>query len=159
MIINYLFKTIRIGVRGLLPAIVLISLIHAQSPPDDFTGSMRLDEHTGLPAALYNVNSRVYSGSPREIAEAFLSENHILLGTPEELTDLVYRENRGSPAGHHVSFSQVYQGIPVMRSGTVVSINHKNRVSMVINGFKPYIEVNTTTSIQSLVTIFTLHGV
>mgnify|MGYP000008675845 FL=1 len=34
-----------------------------------------------------------------------------------------------------------------MRSETVVSVNHENRVSMVINGHKPYISTSTVPSI------------
>lgn len=134
-------------------ALVLISFfvgsafVYAQAPFVNLQNNMRIDEKTGVPAAIYNVQSKQYSGSPEQIARQYLNENSALLKMKKNLEDMEIIEVKKSPAGHHVGFRQVYRSIPVMRSEMVISINHQNRISMVINGHKPDISVNTAPTI------------
>jgi len=121
--------------------------IYAQTNLIGLQNEVRFDEKTKLPAALYNVNSRQYSGTPEEVAREYLLENKLLFKLKDNLDDLKITEVKDSPAGRHVGFIQNYKGIPVMRSEIVVSINRQNRISMVVNGYKPNISINTIPSI------------
>jgi hypothetical protein len=112
------------------------------------SSEIRYDEKTGRAVALYNVNSRPYSGSPEEIARSFLLENRALFQLKDDLDDLAVRRVKSSPAGYHVGLTQSYHGIPVFRSETVVSINSQNRVSMVVSGYRPDISVVTNPGID-----------
>src|SRR3989304_8509891 len=124
-----MFKSIRMTavvfvLTGLFAGCLFLSQIYAQA--HQIQNNMRIDEQTGVPVAIYNVKSRQYSGTPEQIARQYLLENKPLLGMVENLTDLELIEVKESPAGHHVGFKQVYQGVPVMRSEMVISINHQN---------------------------------
>ncbi len=122
--------------------------VQAQLPFVNMQNNMRIDEYSGLPVAIYNVNSPQYSGTPKQIATQYLLDNNALLGLEENLSDLELIEIKDSPAGHHVGFQQMYQDVPVMRSLTVISINNQNSISMVVNGHKPDISVNIIPTIQ-----------
>ena len=75
-------------------------------------------------------------------------ENKILLGLKDNLDDLKITKVKESPAGHHVGFIQNYKGVSVMRSAMVVSINHQNKISMIVSGYKPNIQVDIVPSID-----------
>ena len=137
----------------LISLFICSAFVYAQIPFVNMQNNMRIDEKTGIPTAIYNVQSKQYSGTPAQIARQYLKENSALLKMEKNLEDLELVKVTKSPAGFHVSFRQVYQGIPVMRSGMVISINHQNRVTMVINGHKPAISVNTTASISKTQTL------
>ncbi|MDI6767906.1 MAG: M36 family metallopeptidase [Bacteroidota bacterium] len=107
-----------------------------------YKDNMRIDAKSNIPVAIYNVNSRQYSGTPEEISRQYLHENKMLLGLKDNLEDLKIMEIKESPAGHHIGLIQNYKGIPVMRSEMVISINKQNRISMVVSGYKPNISVN-----------------
>jgi len=132
----------------LINLFICSAFVYAQIPFVNMQNNMRIDEKTGVPAAIYNVQSKQYNGTPAQIARQYLEENSALLKMEKNLEDLELIKVTKSPAGFHVSFRQVYQSIPVMRSDMVISINHQNRVTMVINGHKPDISVNTTPSIS-----------
>ena len=133
---------------GILGSFIFVNQIQAQAPHIYIKNSMRFDEKLKIPIAIYNVDSRQYSGTPEQIARQYLLEHKQLLGMAENLSDLELIEVKNSPAGHHVGFRQVYHDIPVMRSEIVVSMNHQNYITMVINGHKPGISVNTTPAIE-----------
>ncbi len=115
----------------------------------EFKDNMRIDKKTKIPVALYNVRSKVYQGSPEEIARTFLKERKGLLGMSDNLQDMEHTETRQSTAGWHVIFKQKYKGFPVYQSETVVSINHENRVSMVMNGYRPSINIPSVSVVVS----------
>jgi Zn-dependent metalloprotease len=124
------------------------SLVYSQDNLANQQNVIRYDEKTKLPIAIYNVNARQYSGTPNEIARQYLIENRTLLGLKDSVDDIDATEVKESPAGFHVGFMQNYMGISVMRSETVVSINRQNRISMIVNGYKPNISINITPSIS-----------
>lgn len=102
----------------------------------EYRGNARINTKTGITAAMYNVNSRVYNGTPENAARQFLNENKTALGI-SNVSDLKFIQTIASPDGKHVEFQQTYQGIPIYGSETVVSLNNENRVSMVENGNTP----------------------
>mgnify|MGYP001302731520 CR=1 FL=1 len=134
------------GYWKLLVHILLVSAplidINAQ---DNFRytlrGNMNVSTKTNIPVALYNVNSRVYQGSPESIARSFLIEKKNVLGLTDSQQDIEYVETKQSPAGYHVVFRQKYKGVPVWRSETIISINHQNSISTVINGSRNDINI------------------
>lgn len=127
---------------------LLTVCIYAQLKQIDLQNSIRYNEKTNLPIAIYNVNSHQYSGKPEEIARQYLLENKTLFKLKDNLDDIQITKVKQSPAGYHVGFIQNYKSIPVMRSETVVSINRQNRISMVVNGYKPNISVNTNPGVN-----------
>ena len=46
---------------------------------------MRIDEKTGVPAVIYNIQSKQYSGTPEQIAWQYLNENSTLLKMDKNL--------------------------------------------------------------------------
>lgn len=106
-----------------------------------------MDAKRDFARAIYNLKTRKFSGTSEEIARQYLKENKDLLRMEKDLSDLKFLETKKSPAGSHVGFIQVYKGIPVFRSETVVSINPEGHVGMVFNGHKPDIDVSATPTI------------
>lgn len=123
--------------------------IYAQENFVSMQNVIRYNEKTKLPKSIYNINSRQYSGTPEEIAKQYLTENKNLLGLKDNIEDLKVTEVKESPGGFHVGFIQNYKNIPVMRSETVVSINRQNKISMMVNGYKPNISLDILPKISS----------
>lgn len=121
--------------------------IYSQVKLASLQNKIRYDDKTKLPKVLYNVHSRRYTGSPADIAKEYLNENKLFFKLKEKIDDLKIERIQASPAGYHVGFRQNLNGIPVLGSETIVSINNENRISMVVNGYKPNITVNTTPDI------------
>ena len=46
----------------------------------EFQNNLRINKRTGVAAAMYNINSRMYIGTPEQIARQFLHENKTTLG-------------------------------------------------------------------------------
>jgi len=90
----------------------------------EYRNNRRINVKTGVVAARYNIKSPVYQGSPEQIAKQYLGENKSIFGI-SDVSDLKSIQTIESPSGKHVTFLQMYQGIPVFGSGTVVSINKK----------------------------------
>lgn len=120
----------------LLLVLLLSNFLPAQikdSGKFKYENNQRIDTKTNIVAAWYNVDSRVYSGTPEQIARLFLIENKNKFGI-SNVSELELLEIIQSPAGKHVGFIQKFNNVPVYASETVVSINRDNRVTMVING-------------------------
>jgi hypothetical protein len=109
----------------------------------EYRGNLRVNTRTNVAAAMYNINSQVYQGSPEEMAQQFLNENKTIFGIVN-VADLKLLKTIESPAGKHVGFMQTYHGIPVFRSEIVVSMNRANRITMVVNGNEPMAGVGST---------------
>ncbi|NIW48210.1 MAG: hypothetical protein GWN30_26700 [Gammaproteobacteria bacterium] len=106
-----------------------------------YTGDKRIETSTNIVRALYRINSRSYSGTPEEIARTYLQENRERLQIDGSIDQFKVFDIKESPAGHHVAFRQIYKGIPIWESETVVSINRNDQVTMMINGFQPHVDV------------------
>ena len=112
--------------------------VSAQSNERDqceYYGNFRVDGRTHNIAAMYNVDSRIYGGTPEHAARQFLEENKSLFGI-SDLSDLRSLGTTEGPASQHVGFLQYYLGVPVFCSESVVSLDREKRVSMVICGCK-----------------------
>lgn len=132
----------RKGLITLLLVLFSSTLVPAQFDFINLKNRVQLNEKTGVPSSIYNVDSRIYNGTPEQIARQYLIENNNLFNMKNDLSDLELIEIKESPAGKHVAFKQVYKNIPVFRSTTVVSINKRNSISMVTSNYKPNVNVN-----------------
>lgn len=120
------------------------------SPPDAealayYQGDMRVSAKTGAPIALYGLRIPMAADTPEAMASQYLNEAADLLRIPPFLDGLSHHATRSSKAGHTVRFRQHYQGIPVMNSEVTVTISPWNEVNYVLNGFKPDVQLASTT--------------
>jgi len=67
-------------------------------------------------------------GAPEKAASLFLDANPELFGEPEAVRELKVEQARRSPAGYHVTFQQVHQGVPVEEAKVVVNMTRDKRV-------------------------------
>ena len=108
-----------------------------------YTASKRIDS-SGVVRAWYNVAAPPMTGSPEDVARAFLQSHGEALNI-SSLTSSLHTDRVESVAGGwHVRFTQHYEGIPVFRGDVVVSGNQNNQVGMVINNFRGGIVLSST---------------
>ncbi|MCB1055229.1 MAG: peptidase [Acidobacteria bacterium] len=126
------------------------SLSAYSQPPEasQRSGNLRISTETGVPLALYQVGYPVDAGTPDAMARQYLTENAALLHLSSldaaDANSLELHALRESGAGSTVRYRQHYRGVPVYDSEVTVTIDPKNQVSFVMNGFKPGIELATT---------------
>lgn len=135
-------RTRLVHVLGFLLSIFIATVLFSQARYINAPDRIRKDQVTGVPRAIYNINSPEYTGTPRQIATAFLQDYAVDFQMHSDLSDLEITEVKTSPAGHHVVFEQQVGDIPVLHANTVVSVNRANQVSMVINNYNSGISVN-----------------
>ena len=104
----------------------------------------RISKETGAPLALYRVDYPVKAGSPQEMAEQYLRENARILKIKRDLSDLQFSSVRETPGGYHIRFKQYAYGYPVYRGDIVVNLDRQNRITFVMNGYKPVIRLTET---------------
>ena len=100
-------------------------------------GHWRIGVDSDLVRAGYMLAYEVPNGSPLATARTFLSDYASDLGIRNDLADINLTAERETPGGYRLRFTQVTAGYPVYRSDIVVSINHKNQVVMLQNGYQP----------------------
>lgn len=119
-----------------------VTLATRPAEPTVARGTERIGVESGVPRALYNVNRPVTPGEPETMAREYLTAEHrrLRLADPA-LGDIVHRATRRGPAGTTVRFEQNVQGIPVMGPDLAVTLDRRNRVTFVSNGYQPGISV------------------
>ena len=134
----------------MLIALIAVSNSWAQKPsqnslleilPDEqeesiTTHNMRINQHSGVPIAVYKPNYIVNADTPEKMARQYLSENHDLLKLGAELNDLNYINTTETHSGYHVHFEQYKGEFPVYNSTINITIDRNNRVVFVMNGYK-----------------------
>ncbi len=109
-------------------------------------GSERISLETGVPLALYDPRTPVPHGAPEEMARTFLGDRAERFGLADAaLGDLEHHHTRESDVGYTVRFRQRHRGLPVHDSGIAVTINRDDTVVYVVNGYKPALDLVTTT--------------
>jgi hypothetical protein len=101
------------------------------------TGNMRVSLETGAPLALYKVDYSLRPDTPVNMAWQYLRENADLLKLKSDPSDLQFSSEKETPGGYHIRFQQFIQGYPVYQGNLVVNINRQNRVTLVMNSYKP----------------------
>jgi PKD repeat protein len=112
--------------------------------------TMRVNEYTSVPIALYKPNYSVNPDTPESMARQYLAENHDLFKLSADLSELKYLTTKETPGGYHVQFDQYVEGYPVLNSRITVTISRDNRIVFVMNGSKIQYDVK---SVQDLKTI------
>ena len=108
-------------------------------------GNMRVSLETGAPLALYKVGYLLRPDTPRNMAWQYLQENSEQLKLKSDLNDLQFSSERETPGGYHVRFQQYLNGYPVYQGNLVVNINRENRVTLVMNSYKPLARLERAT--------------
>lgn len=67
-------------------------------------------------------------GAPEKAASRFLKANPGLFGEPEVMRELKVEQVQRSPAGYHVTFQQMHQGVPVEEAKVSVHMTRDKRV-------------------------------
>ena len=111
--------------------------------------NMRVSKETGVPLALYQINYSVHPGDPEDMARQYLQENASLLRIKQDLNDLVHISTRETPGGYHIRFLQYIGEYPVYKSESVVNINRENKVTLVMNGYKPNAKIHDYSQVMS----------
>ncbi len=111
-------------------------------------GYMRMDNDVGIPRVITGMKNSEFTGTSLEIAVQYLDANSDLLYLSED-ADFELLKVLENPSGTHIGFQQVINEVPVIGSETVVSLNKKNQITMVANGYKPNISISTTPTITS----------
>ena len=104
----------------------------AELAPDGltFVGSSR-------PAILAAINAPMAPGSPESQARAYLTSNPSVVGLRTfDASDLVLQRVREGRAGTVVRFRQTVAGVPVWGDETVVTIDRRDRVQFLANGYR-----------------------
>ncbi len=76
-------------------------------------------------------------GAPEKAASRFLDANPELFGEPEAVRELEVEQVRRSPAGYHVTFQQVHQGVPVEEAKVSVNMTRDKRVHSAQGRLRP----------------------
>jgi len=126
----------------LLPSNATLAQRH-KTDSYDFRDNLRVNTITNVAEVMYSTDKKVYTGSAEEVARQFLQENKDIFGITK-ISDLKLLEVIESPGGKHAGFIQIYKGIPVYGSETIVSINDKNQVETVANGCIPIDDKTST---------------
>ncbi|MBI2877782.1 MAG: pre-peptidase C-terminal domain-containing protein [Candidatus Tectomicrobia bacterium] len=95
------------------------------------------DPQTGLLRKVYGPLSGSSSQAPATIARRFLGSHRDLFLSEGDPSDLEPYWESESPAGYHVRFRQLYQGIPVYGGYISVHLNRDGQVRLVSNGYQP----------------------
>lgn len=100
-------------------------------------GNMEINLNTGFPMAIYQVNFEVPQGTPEEMAQYYLQQNHLKLGIKaNELANLKHHATRTSRAGSVVRYRQYSGDYPVNKAEVTISISPENKVVFVMNSYE-----------------------
>ncbi len=102
-----------------------------------FKDNMRINERTGHPIALYQVNFPTAGDDYIEKAKSYLRANYKRLGLQHaDLRDLKHHATRSTNAGTVVRFRQHINDVPVNKGELTVSMDPNNMVQMVMNSYE-----------------------
>ena len=101
----------------------------------------RLDAETGVARAAYHIHSGGRDGSsPVQAARTYLRKAAPAFGWAPDLHELEVESIRTRPHSRHVTFRQVFRGVPLYQRQVKVSLNRSGQPSMVISGYAPHLE-------------------
>lgn len=115
---------------GLTVGLVLTSIVPVHAavrPPWD----VQTDQKTGLVRVLSGGISAPMGTTPEDAARHFLAGHGKILARRSVEGELTVATTLRSPAGHHVRFKHMRQGLPVLGAGVTVHLDDAMRVRMV----------------------------
>lgn len=98
---------------------------------------VRWDRDKYVPRKVYDFETTPMSGTPQEIADAFLKENRGPLKISAPFEDLRYDQTVESLGAKTVLFQQYFNGTPIHGAWVAVHINNQSKVIMVKNDTVP----------------------
>jgi len=109
--------------------------------------SIRRHSSTGTPASLVGRITK-YSGTPEQIARAFLTEEKTMLGILDPENDVaVTKTTQSKKSGSSVHFEQRYNSVPVLKAGYVVAMDNTGAIYYVGGDWYPEASVETNPNI------------
>jgi zinc metalloprotease ZmpB len=122
------------------------------SPENDawrIEGTMRINERTGKPAAIYQLAYRAAAVTPEAMAREYLLANKNLLGlSPADIQSLRLHAIRTDAAGTAVRLRQQWKGLPVNKNAEVtVHISPEQVIDFLMNGFQYGISLTDITPV------------
>ena len=100
------------------------------------------------PTALYNLDFTADpAGGAEGMARQFLDAHKHRMGITDP-AELVLRAVVETPSGYHVRFDQMVGGHRVYGPETVVSIDRENRITSVMNGYRPFGSVDLSAGLD-----------
>ena len=100
-------------------------------------GNSKIDQATGIPLAVYAINSPAEGNSPEDRAKNYLRDNYAKWGLQyPDLSDLRHHHTRSSDAGDVVRFRQYIGDYPLMKAEVTVSISPNNHIQMVQSTYR-----------------------
>jgi len=111
--------------------------VNSQTKHSELRNIIRLNEKTGLISAIYNADIYVEGISPEIKVKNYLSNNYKLFGMKKDISDLTITNVRENLSTKHVVLKHFYEGIEVINSSIVISLNKENKISMVVSNYHP----------------------
>jgi Zn-dependent metalloprotease len=97
-----------------------------------------LSNEAGSPDHEYNINRE---NTSQAVADNFIKQNISLFGIRNYATNIQTEKIQKSPAGDHITYYEILQGIPVYDSKIVITINHEKKVSFVASHYRSVINL------------------
>jgi Zn-dependent metalloprotease len=116
---------------GITAGLVLTTLIPVHAAVRGPAWDVTTDQKTGLVRVLSGGLTAPLGKNPEEAARFFLTGHGEVLARKTVEGELTHAKTTRSPAGHHVRFTHVRQGLPVIGAGVTVHMDDTMRVRMV----------------------------
>lgn len=114
----------------------------------DFKGMVRKSDDQQRITSVVGKGTKVYRGTPREMATQFLEENRELFGLPKGLGDLRLLNEKARSYSAHVEFQQIWKGLPVENGRIQISFDKQGHVVHVVNSYTPSANALDQTSVS-----------
>lgn len=106
--------------------------------------TIRWDRATGTPSSILGSRITSFTGTPEQIATAFLESEKEILGIKDVPNEVVLeRENSSPRGGNRMIFRQRLNNVPVLRSGYLVAVDGGGGIYYVSGDYFPDARVNT----------------
>ncbi|MGH7457279.1 MAG: PepSY domain-containing protein, partial [bacterium] len=107
------------------------------------------NDATGTPESILGYKISSYTGTPAEIAMAFLRDKKGMLGIADVDRDLhLDRTSYSTKGGTRFVFSQKYNGIPILASGYLVAVGNDGGIYYISGSYFPEVNLNTSPSLS-----------
>lgn len=113
-----------------------LELIPDKIQPSKVVGNLRIEIASGIPRAVYSPDYPVSPADPETMARQYLSENRQFLRHRKDPQTLKFAGTTETPGGYRILFTQQLNNIPVYGGRVKISLNRKNQVVFVMNGYQ-----------------------
>ena len=111
---------------------------------------IQMNSTTGTPSSIFRYKITKYSGTPEQIAKAFLNEEKTMLGIENTDKDLeLIRTNYSKKGGTRLMYTQKYKDIPVLNSGYLVAVGNDGAIYYVSGDYFPDMNIDIRPTISN----------